>query len=577
MRTFAKKTKASTHTKSTKPLKPIQRLIESNSEAFQVVKILAGAATTGVDFSRIPVHPKTPASTQRKLNVNTAGDLYEREADHMATQVMRMPAPSMPMVTPRLAPVRESLQRKPITHCSGSAQIMPTIVDKTIRSSGKPLDSTTRNFMESRFSHDFSHVRVHDDSQAVNSARSVNAQAYTVGPNLVFGTGQYAPQTITGRSLIAHELSHVIQQRAAMPLISQQRGFATSATAHLSPVSGYRLQRREQNEGELMPMDAFEFRNEVITATLALVTTNAPTLGPALQRTLEGPTALPALVTLLADAQRRSVGQNHSEQLDAINTTAALLVKTFILDPNTSSLDLLPEAQRDRVRNFDWQENDYPGGITGDNEGRANQMSRQLSTIRPERRANSGADAVVTRAQHTAAVQRHIRDNLVAIPAFPAPAGGGTAPHQRTGHNLYRNAQAAFMLMRDAALLDGVPLVVLSSYRDPAVAEERARAAGNPAAVASFSSHSLGLAVDLRMSLTYTDASGGQQNVSFSETSTRPMQNVVDMRESPVHKWIFLHGAEYGWFPYQNEPWHWEYNPNGFRDQFVENLNPTQP
>ena len=130
------------------------------------------------------------------------------------------------------------------------------------------------------------------------------------------------------------------------------------------------------------------------------------------------------------------------------------------------------------------------------------------------------------------------------------------------------------MTMRAAALGDGVPLIVVSSYRDPAVAQRRAAAAGNPAAVASFSSHSLGLAVDLRMSLSYQDAGGSQQNLRFTETTTTPMQNVVDMRESPVHKWIFLHGAEYGWFPYQNEPWHWEYNPVGFRATFNNNMNP---
>ncbi len=132
------------------------------------------------------------------------------------------------------------------------------------------------------------------------------------------------------------------------------------------------------------------------------------------------------------------------------------------------------------------------------------------------------------------------------------------------------------MKMRDAAMKDGVPLIIRSSYRDPAVARRRAKKADNPSAVAEFSSHSLGLAVDLRMSLSYETPSGKKKNLRYKETSTRPMQNVVDMRESPIHKWIFLHGANYGWFPYQNESWHWEYNPDGFRDQFNKNLNPSQ-
>lgn len=201
-------------------------------------------------------------------------------------------------------------------------------------------------------------------------------------------------------------------------------------------------------------------------------------------------------------------------------------------------------------------------------------MSAQLSDIRPQRRANTGDDAVVTRGEHTNRVERHINGNLVRIPAFPTPADGSTPPNQRAGHRLYRAAQESFVRMRAAALADGVPLIVVSSYRDPAVARRRAAAADNPAAVASFSSHSLGLAVDLQMSMSYEDPSGQQQDLRFTETTTTPMQNVVDMRKSPVHKWIFLHGAEYGWFPYQNEPWHWEYNPEGFRQAFFRAVNP---
>jgi Domain of unknown function (DUF4157) len=89
---------------------------------------------------------------------------------------------------------------------------VPPIVHEVLRSSGQPLDSQTRTFMESRFSHDFSRVRVHSDTRAAESARAVNALAYTVGINTVFANGQYAPQTFAGRRLLAHELTHVIQQ-----------------------------------------------------------------------------------------------------------------------------------------------------------------------------------------------------------------------------------------------------------------------------------------------------------------------------------------------------------------------------
>lgn len=89
----------------------------------------------------------------------------------------------------------------------------PPIVHDVLRSSGRPLDAATRNFMEPRFGHDFSQVQVHTDSKAAQSAQSVNARAYTVGNHIVFGKGQYAPRASAGQHLMAHELTHVIQQQ----------------------------------------------------------------------------------------------------------------------------------------------------------------------------------------------------------------------------------------------------------------------------------------------------------------------------------------------------------------------------
>lgn len=89
---------------------------------------------------------------------------------------------------------------------------VPTIVHDVLRSPSQPLDTNTRAFMEPRFGHDFSRVRVHADVAAADSARAVNALAYTVGDHVVFGTGQYAPWSSAGRRLLAHELAHVVQQ-----------------------------------------------------------------------------------------------------------------------------------------------------------------------------------------------------------------------------------------------------------------------------------------------------------------------------------------------------------------------------
>jgi Domain of unknown function (DUF4157) len=90
---------------------------------------------------------------------------------------------------------------------------VPPIVYEVLRSPGQPLDVATRAFLEPRLGYDFSHVRVHTDAKAAESARAVNALAYTVGNNLVFGLGQYVPGIKTGKRLIAHELTHVVQQR----------------------------------------------------------------------------------------------------------------------------------------------------------------------------------------------------------------------------------------------------------------------------------------------------------------------------------------------------------------------------
>jgi hypothetical protein len=89
---------------------------------------------------------------------------------------------------------------------------VPPIVHDVLQTPGQPLDSTTRAFMEPRFGHDFSQVRIHTDAQAASSAQAVDALAYTVGRDIVFGSGQYIPRTRDGQRLVAHELTHVVQQ-----------------------------------------------------------------------------------------------------------------------------------------------------------------------------------------------------------------------------------------------------------------------------------------------------------------------------------------------------------------------------
>lgn len=139
-------------------------------------------------------------------------------SERVQTQVKARSAPSF-------APVRSGLlQRKAANEAEPSS--VPPIVHEVLSSPGQPLDSETRTFMEPRFGHDFSRVRVHTDAKAAESARAVNAMAYTVGRDVVFGAGQYAPWTFNGRQLIAHELVHTLQQSHVCGLNAQRLSVA---------------------------------------------------------------------------------------------------------------------------------------------------------------------------------------------------------------------------------------------------------------------------------------------------------------------------------------------------------------
>jgi hypothetical protein len=109
---------------------------------------------------------------------------------------------------------RLGLQRKGDGEAAGVA---PPIVHDVLASRGQPLDSPSRSFFERRLGHDLSGVRVHTGERAASSARAVSARAYTVGSDVVFGAGEYAPNTHAGRQLLAHELVHVAQQRGSTP------------------------------------------------------------------------------------------------------------------------------------------------------------------------------------------------------------------------------------------------------------------------------------------------------------------------------------------------------------------------
>lgn len=221
---------------------------------------------------------------QTKLIVNEPGDKFEREADQIADQVMRMPDPALQ----RQVDVQEEDDRlgtKPVGQWQAGGDVVarsevPPIVYEVLRSPGQPLDATTRPFMEHRFEYDFSDVRVHTDARAAESAQALNARAYTVGQNVVLGAGQYAPQSEGGRHLLAHELTHVVQQngvplrtRATLALsddtyeqeaaqIAEQHGAAVSPPAISEPTSRHQPVHRCAPGGLLERQEAEEVEQQ---------------------------------------------------------------------------------------------------------------------------------------------------------------------------------------------------------------------------------------------------------------------------------------------------------------------------
>ena len=157
--------------------------------------------------SAIPVNAAPHLPLQRKLAVGSVNDPLETEADAMAARVLsdEHVAASAASATPA------ALHRKASSTAVPSVEA-PASVHQALRSPGEPLDTATRSSLEPRFGRDLSQVRVHTDSLAAQSAADVQASAYTVGQNVFFAAGNYNPHSAGGKRLLAHELSHTVQQ-----------------------------------------------------------------------------------------------------------------------------------------------------------------------------------------------------------------------------------------------------------------------------------------------------------------------------------------------------------------------------
>jgi hypothetical protein len=179
---------------------------------------------------------------QAKLRVGHSEDPLEHEADRVAASVAKghadcacTPAGAVPCTRCGQETTSTQIQRRPEGPGSRALGEAPSIVHEVLRSPGQPLDAATRAFFEPRFGHDFSRVRVISGAAADRSARDVNAHAYTVGHSMVIDAGRFAPGTHEGRRLLAHELTHVVQQSG---LEGRSVGHGTLQRTPAAPVTG---------------------------------------------------------------------------------------------------------------------------------------------------------------------------------------------------------------------------------------------------------------------------------------------------------------------------------------------------
>ncbi|SEF14961.1 protein of unknown function [Rhizobiales bacterium GAS191] len=189
----------------------LQRTIGNQATLRLLAQRTSSPTRQGLDSSQERTAPE----------IGRVDDPLEHEAERVADRLMHMPAPSVSAAPPQLSRKcgdreggEEKIQKRP-AEPQTSAGELPGLVHEVLRWPGAPLDAATRAYFEPRFGHDFSRVRVHIGTSAEQSAWDLNAHAYTVGHNIVFGAGRFAPGTHEGRRLIAHELAHIVQQQEA--------------------------------------------------------------------------------------------------------------------------------------------------------------------------------------------------------------------------------------------------------------------------------------------------------------------------------------------------------------------------
>lgn len=156
-------------------------------------------------YGRLPVLHSAPVALHAKSVLGDSGDKYEEEAERAAEQVMQLAQQERSCECGGACPECRKEQASHAQANDSTRRATSPLVDKVLRSPGRPLDTATRVFFEPRFGHDFANVRIHSDVGASDAARAVNARAFTVGQNVVFADGEYAPHSRGGQKLLAHD------------------------------------------------------------------------------------------------------------------------------------------------------------------------------------------------------------------------------------------------------------------------------------------------------------------------------------------------------------------------------------
>lgn len=217
----------------------------------QLRQQIAGLQSTIGNQAVLRMLSPAPPAIQKKLTINQPGDQFEQEADRVADQVMRIPDPDFAQRSSSTSGDTSKLQRKCACGGSGSesgsecesckekheeeplqrktgdtsaVNEVPPIVHQVLYSPGQPLDTAARAFFEPRFGANLGDVHVHTDARAAESATQLRAAAYTCGHDVAFAAGKYAPGSVIGDRLLAHELAHVVQQNLVNDLPSNQKG-----------------------------------------------------------------------------------------------------------------------------------------------------------------------------------------------------------------------------------------------------------------------------------------------------------------------------------------------------------------